>query len=93
MEKRDWVETKHKDLSKSSRTSALWSSYVRYVNIVQDFIRAERTNDWNLNILSNNAILNLFAATGNNNYAKSTRLYLQSLAELERNNQKFTINF
>ena len=82
---KDFVEEKHKDLSKSSRTSALWCSYVRYVSIIQDFIRAERTNDWNLHVLSTNAMLNLFAATGHNNYAKSTRLYLQSIAELEKN--------
>ena len=80
-----WIEAKHKEVSKDSRTSALWSSYVRYVGIVQDFIRAERTNDWNLHITSTNAMLNLFAATGHNNYAKSCRLYLQSIAELETN--------
>ena len=81
----DFVEEKHKDLSMSSRTSALWCSYVRYVSIIQDFISAERTNDWNLHVMSTNAMLNLFAATGHNNYAKSTRLYLQSIAELEKN--------
>ena len=78
-----WIETKHEEASKDSRTSALWSSYVRYVGVIQDFIRAERTNDWNLHITSTNAMLNLFAATGHNNYAKSCRLYLQSIAELE----------
>ena len=82
---KDFVEEKHKDLSMSSITSALWCSYVRYVSIIQDFIRAERTNDWNLHVMSTNAMLNLFAATGHNNYAKSTRLYLQSIAELEKN--------
>ena len=45
---KDIMKEKHKDLSKSSRTSALCWSYVRYVSIIQDFIRAERTNDWNL---------------------------------------------
>lgn len=29
------VEEKHNDLSKSSRTSAFWCSYVRYVSIIQ----------------------------------------------------------
>ena len=63
----------------------MWFSYVRYVSIVQDSTRAERTNDWNLHVLSTIAMLNLFAATGHNNYAKSTCLYLQSLAELGKN--------
>ena len=30
-------------------------------------------------------MLNLFATTGHNNYAKSTRLYLQSISELQKN--------
>ena len=30
-------------------------------------------------------MLNLFAATGHNNYANSTRLYLQSISELQKN--------
>ena len=82
---KNWIEAKHKAVSADSRTAALWSRYVRYVGIVQDFIRAERTNDWNLHITTTNAMLNLFAATGHNNYAKSCRLYLQSIAELEIN--------
>ena len=36
-------------------------------------------------VLSTNAMLNLFATTGHNNYAKSTRLYLQSISELQKN--------
>lgn len=80
-----WVQTKHMELCKSSRTSTLWCNYVRYVTIVQDFIRAERTNDWNLHIASTKSMLNLFAATGHHNYARSCRLYLQSLVELENN--------
>ena len=80
---KNWIESKHKEVSKDSRTSALWSSYVKYIGVVQDFIRAERTNDWNLHVTTTNAMLNLFAATGDHNYAKSCRLYLQSIADLE----------
>ena len=37
-----WMETKYKELSKSSRTSAFWLKYVKYVYLVQEFILAER---------------------------------------------------
>ena len=88
-----WMETKHDELSKSSRTAALWLNYIKYICIVQEFIRAERTNDWNLHILATKSMLNLFAATGHNNYAKTCRLYLQSLSELERNHPEIFNEF
>ena len=65
-----WMETKCK-LSQSSRTSPFWLNYVKYVHLVQEFIRAERVHDWNLHVLVTKSVLNLFAATGHNNYAKS----------------------
>ena len=37
-----WMETKCKELSNSSRTSAFWLNHVKYVYLVQEFIRAER---------------------------------------------------
>ena len=42
----------------------------------------ERTGDWNLHLVSVSKMLNLFAATGHINYAKSARLYLQQMIEL-----------
>lgn len=79
-----WFKEKETELSKASRTSKLWFNYIRYINIVQDFITAERTNDWHLHIASSKKMLNLFAATGHNSYAKSCRLYLQSMEMLEQ---------
>ena len=85
-----WMETKYKELSKSSRTSAFWLKYVKYVYLVQEFILAERerVHDWNLYVLVTKPTLNLFAATEHNNYAKSCRLYLQSILDLETNYPK-----
>ena len=80
---KNWIEAKHEEVSKDSRTSALWSS-LRYIGVVQDFIRAERTNDWNLHVTTTNAMLNLFGATGHHNYAKSCILYLQSDQETKQ---------
>ena len=46
---------------------------------------AQRVHDWNLHVLVTKSILNRFAATGYDNYAKSCRLYLQSILDLETN--------
>ena len=77
------LEKKSADLSTSSRTAALWISYIKYVSIAQLFIDAERTSDWILHLSVTRMMLNLFAATGHNNYAKSCRLYLQSAEEMK----------
>ena len=79
----NWYETKKKELSSSSRTCALWFSYIGYIFIVQGFIRAERTHNWEAHIRMTKSMLNLYAATGHNNYAKTCRLYIQSVADLE----------
>ena len=64
------------------RTARLWLQYLDYVSILKCFIRAERTSDWHLHLHSLARMLNLFAATGHKNYAKSGRLYLQLMYEL-----------
>ena len=64
------------------RTARMWLQYMYYVNIMKNFIRAERTGDWHLHLQTVAQMLNLFAATGHTNYAKSCRLYLQLMLEL-----------
>ena len=64
-------------LSSESRTAKLWIQYREYVSIMRQFVRAARSGDWNLNLISLQRMLILFAATGHINYAKSGRLYLQ----------------
>ena len=66
-----------------SRTAKLWLLYMYYVNVLKMFIFAERTSDWTLHIYATSKMLNLFAATGRRNYAKSARLYVQQMNELE----------
>lgn len=74
---------KKKELSSNSRTCSLWLGYVEYIFIIQEFIRAERTNNWETHINVTKSMLNLFAATGHNNYAKTGRLYVKSVEELK----------
>ena len=70
-------------LAERSPTAKLWLQYIEYVQILKVFIRAERTGDWNLHLTAITEMLNLFAATGHINYAKSARLYLQLMQELQ----------
>ena len=69
-------------LAEKSPTARLWLQYLEYVNTLKIFIRAERIGDWNLHLIAINKMLNLFAATGHINYAKSSRLYLQLMMQL-----------
>ena len=78
----NWFEAEKSKITEKSRTGSLWVSYIEYVMIVQNFIRAERTHNWPLHIESTQRMLNLFAATGHNNYAKSCRLYHQTAIDL-----------
>ena len=65
-----------------SRTAKLWCMYMEHIKTIKWFIRAERTGDWNLHLVAVGRMLNLFAATGYNNSAKSGRLYLQMMMKL-----------
>ena len=56
---------------------------MQYVQILKDFIRAERTGNFAFHLQTVGKMLNLFAATGHIHYAKSGRFYLQQMLELE----------
>ena len=70
------------DIASKSRTAKLWLQYMEYVDIMRQFIRASRSWDWNLHLVTLNNMLNPFAGTGHIHYAKSARLYLQRMLEL-----------
>ena len=69
-------------LSEKSRTAKLWFLYMDYIDVMKLYILAARTRDWELCLYSLQKMINLFAATGHINYAKSARLYLQIMLEL-----------
>ena len=69
-------------LSANSQTAKLWLQYIDYVQLMKLFIRAERTGNWKLHLVAIKRMINLFAATGHMNYAKSARLYLQFMLNL-----------
>ena len=64
-----------------------------YIDTLKLFIRAERVGNWSMHIIAVGRMLNLFAATGHFNYAKSTRMYLQLMLELPAGHPWLHIQF
>ena len=69
-------------LSETSRTAKLWKQYIHYINIVKQFIQAERTGNWQNHLMTVRQMLNLFSTTTHFQYAKSARRCLQLMDEL-----------
>ena len=76
------LECYKNDLDQCSRTAKFWLQYLEYMQVVKDFIRSERTGDWNMYLYSISRMINLFAATAHIHYAKSARLHLQNMLNL-----------
>lgn len=76
------IEQRKMHLSSRSRTAKLWILYLHYVSVIMDFITCERTGHWEGHLSAVGKLLNLFAASGHLNYAKSGRLYFQMMREL-----------
>ena len=64
------------DSLKSSRTAALWLQYMNMVDILRQYIRAERTGNWALHLEFISKMLPYLAASGHNHYTKSGWVYL-----------------
>ena len=75
-----------KQKSEESRTAKLWLLYINYIEMVKEFLTAERSCNWYLHIQTLAKMMNLFAASGHINYAKCSRLYVQEmLSQLDTN--------
>ena len=79
------LQRKKVEFSSKCRTAATWPNYNYYIEFVQQFIKVEKTSNFTLNISATRQMINLFAASAPNNYAKTCHLYLQSLEVLEKN--------
>ena len=55
---------------------------MHYIHLMKAFIFAERQSNWELHLDVVSEMLNLLAATGHTNYAKSARLYVQEIRKL-----------
>ena len=64
-------------------TAKLWLQYLDMVTILQTFVKAERTGNWQLHLQTLYKMLPYLAAAGHNNYTKSVYLYLQNMGRLQ----------
>ncbi|KAJ8888464.1 hypothetical protein PR048_007954 [Dryococelus australis] len=75
-------ERKCTALSEQSRTGKLWVQYLRQVDILRRFTRAERSGDWELHIQYVRSMLPYLHAAGHFHYANSAPLYVQQMEKL-----------
>ncbi|KAL7294973.1 hypothetical protein TKK_0011684 [Trichogramma kaykai] len=66
-------------LRKNGPTAQLWVEYFEMVQLVKNFIEAERTGDYEKHLKCVRNMLPYFHASGHNLYAKSAHLYLQDM--------------
>jgi len=76
------IDEVKQELCAKSRKAALWIQYLYCIQLLKNFITAERTGDWHLHLCTTTEMLSLFAAAGHQNYAKSARLYVQLMSNL-----------
>ena len=62
-----------------SRTAKLWLMYLDMINILKQFIKAERVGSWSLHLQSMSRMLPFFAASAHSLYAKSAYIYIQNM--------------
>ena len=72
-----------KDELQKNRTAKLWLQYMEMVNILQVFIKAERTGNWALHLKAIRQMLPFLAASGHSNYTKSLHIYLSRMETLQ----------
>lgn len=74
--------------SEGSRTAKLWIQYLNMVILVMQFIKAERTGDFDLHLNTVISMLPFFHAAGHHLYAKSAHLYVQKMMDLPQKMKK-----
>lgn len=67
-----------------SPTAKLWVQYFKMVCLIKKFIEAERSGNWRLHLDTIKQMLPIFVASGHYNYAKSLRIYIQDMENLEK---------
>ena len=71
------------DGATQSATFAIWSDYLAMVEILLNFIRAEREGRWNLHLNTVAQMLPYFFAYDHTNYARWATIYLADMRQLE----------
>lgn len=77
-------QSKIDEIEKRGKTCKLWVLYYKMVSLLKKIIAAERMGNWKLHLQCVELALPFFHAAGHFNYAKSARLYLQDMRNLEK---------
>ncbi|XP_031784033.1 uncharacterized protein LOC116417072 [Nasonia vitripennis] len=80
---RDRFMKQIEEFQKRGPTAQLWIQYWDMLAIVKNFIKAERSGNWDLHLKCIEQMIPYFHASGHNNYAKSAHLYLQDMLTLK----------
>lgn len=89
IEKEEYIEINNKYMEHLQKiknrgpTAELLIQYMEMVQLVKDFIRAERSGNFSLHLKCIKKMLPYFHASGHFLYAKSAQLYLQDMLKLE----------
>lgn len=87
------INSRLEEVSKTSQTGRLWINYWNLVNVVKLYVRAERTGDWVLHVYCVQKMIPIFYATGHNNYAKCSQLYIQQMQKFQNNYPEYYRDF
>ena len=68
--------------SSKSKTATLWMQYMKMVEIFLQFLKAERTGDWQLHLDISRMMLPYLAASGHYHYQRLVYLYLQTMSQI-----------
>lgn len=71
------------NLERAGLTAKLWVQHYRMTALVKKFIQAERMGEWELHLETISKMLPFFHSAGHFFYAKSARLYLQDMSNLQ----------
>ncbi len=86
------LEEKTRSLG-DSRGAGLWLQFMRMMDILRKFLKAERTGNWLLHIQAQHDMLPYLAAAGHNLYTKSLHVYLQNIDSLREQHPEVFSHF
>ena len=75
------------------RAAKLWFQYMEMICILRDFIKAEKTGNWNMHLESLKSMLPYFVASGHNLYIKSAWIYINQMENLKEQNTEVAAFF
>ena len=84
--KQEWVQSLMKDFEREHSDNPnfkLWSSYMKMIEILLDFIQAEQEGNWNLHLKAFAAMLPWLTIYDHTNYAKWGPVYLAEMKNPE----------